>query len=316
MIDRAPSDSGAAARAAAERAARATIRGVRRPPRFDPRAAPYAFRFAHLPVYVALTAGALLSLLPFLSMISWSLMTLGETITRRTLPAQPQWVNYLDAWSDAQFDLFFRNSVIITAVIIVGVLVTCTLAGYAFARIRFPGRDALFMVLLATLMIPGTVTFIPSFLLVRGDVIPWGSWLNTLPALTVPFMSTAFIIFLFRQFFAQIPGELWDAARIDGAGHVRFLGAVVLPMSRPVLLTATLLTFVNAWNEFLWPILVTTTRTWRPLSVGLFNFIQEAGAQTHLLMAGSVITILPILIIYLLTQRSFTEGIATSGLKG
>lgn len=273
-------------------------------------------RPGHLLVYLALTVGALLSTTPFLVMISQSLMTLGETLTRQPWPASPQWVNYAEAWRDADFGRYFRNSVIITATVIVGVLVTCTLAGYAFARIRFPGRNVLFTVLLATLMIPGTVTFIPGFLLVRGDIIPWGSWLNTLPALTVPFMSTAFIIFLFRQFFAQIPDELWDAARIDGAGHLRFLTTVVLPMSRPIVTTATLLTFVHAWNEFLWPLLVTTNPTWRPLAVGLANFIDEAGARTHLLMAGSVITIVPVLILYFFTQRQFTEGIATSGLKG
>lgn len=273
-------------------------------------------RPGHLIVYLALTVGALLSTTPFLVMISQSLMTLGETLTRQPWPASPQWLNYTEAWRDADFGRYFRNSVIITVTVIVGVLVTCTLAGYAFARIRFPGRDLLFTVLLATLMIPGTVTFIPGFLLVRGDIIPWGSWLNTLPALTVPFMSTAFIIFLFRQFFAQIPDELWDAARIDGAGHLRFLTAVVLPMSRPIVTTATLLTFVASWNEFLWPLLVTTNPNWRPLAVGLANFIDEAGARTHLLMAGSVITIVPVLILYFFTQRQFTEGIATSGLKG
>jgi len=270
----------------------------------------------HLLVYLALTFGALVSMTPFLVMISQSLMTLGETLTRAPWPASPQWGNYVEAWTDASFDRYFRNSVIITGTTILGVLITCTLAGYAFARIRFPGRNLLFTVLLATLMIPGTVTFIPGFLLVRGDIIPWGSWLNTLPALTVPFISTAFIIFLFRQFFAQIPEELWDAARIDGAGHLRFLTTVVLPMSRPVLTTATLLTFVHAWNEFLWPLLVTTNPTWRPLAVGLANFIDEAGARTHLLMAGSVITIVPVLVLYFFTQRQFTEGIATSGLKG
>ncbi len=277
---------------------------------------PYEFKLSHLPAYLALTIGAVISMTPFLYMISTSLMTLGETINRRLFPSNPQWVNYQTAWSEADFALYFRNSVIITAVIIVGVLVTCTLAGYAFARIEFPGRETIFMVLLATLMIPGTVTFLPNFMLVRGEVIPWGSWLNTLPALTVPFMATAFIIFLFRQFFLGIPHELYDAARIDGAGHVRFLTAVVVPMSKPVLMTATLLTFVTAWNEFLWPLLVTTTPKWRPLGVGLYTFISEAGPETHLLMAGAVITILPVLLVYFVTQKQFTEGIATSGLKG
>lgn len=277
---------------------------------------PYEFRFTHLFIYFFLIVGALISLTPFLYMISTSLMTLGETINRITIPASPQWVNYEVAWAESNFALYFRNSVIITAVVILGVLVTCTLAAYAFARIRFPGREAIFMVLLATLMIPGTVTFIPNLLMVRGQIIPWGSWMNTLPALTVPFMATAFIIFLLRQFFVGIPNELYDAAVIDGAGHMRFLTAVVIPMSRPVLMTAMLLTFVTSWNEFLWPLLVTTTPTWRPLGVGLYTFISEAGPETNLLMAGTVITVIPVLVVYFFTQKQFTEGIATSGLKG
>ena len=277
---------------------------------------PYEFKLSHIPAYLALIVGAVVSMSPFLYMVSTSLMTLGETINRRLLPRTPQWVNYQTAWSEADFALYFRNSVIITAIVIAGVVVTCTLAGYAFARIEFPGRDTIFMVLLATLMIPGTVTFLSNLLMIRGQVIPWPSLMNTLPALTLPFMSTAFIIFLFRQFFMGIPHELYDAARIDGAGHVRFLTSVVLPMSKPVVMTATLLTFVNSWNEFLWPLLVTTTPRWRPLGVGLYTFISEAGPETHLLMAGAVITILPVLLVYFLTQKQFTEGIATSGLKG
>lgn len=277
---------------------------------------PFEFKLAHVPIYLVLTVGAVVSLTPFLYMISTSLMTLGETINRRAIPAVPQWSNYQVAWSEADFSLYFRNSVIITSIVIIGVLITCTLAGYAFARIEFPGREVIFMVMLATLMIPGTVTFIPNFLLVRGQIIPWGSWLNTLPALTVPFMATAFIIFLFRQFFMGIPNELWDAARIDGAGHARFLTAIVVPMSKPVMMTATLLTFVTSWNEFLWPLLVTTNPTWRPLGVGLYTFLSEAGPETHLLMAGAVITVIPVLVIYFITQKQFTEGIATSGLKG
>ena len=288
----------------------------KRPARKGTTDPPPEIRARHLPIYLLLTVGALVSLVPFLYMISTSLMTLGETLNREWLPASPQWVNYEEAWSSARFALYFRNSVIITAVLIVGMLFTSTLAGYAFARIKFPGRNIIFMVILSTLMIPGTVTFIPNFLMVRGEVIPWGSWLNTLPALTVPFMTSAFIIFLFRQFFAGVPHELWDAARIDGAGHLRFLTTVVIPISKPVMMTATLLTFVNSWNEFLWPLLVTTTATWRPLGVGLYTFLSEAGPETHLLMAGSVITVVPVLVIYFFTQKQFTEGIATSGLKG
>jgi len=276
----------------------------------------YQFEASHIPIYFVLLVGAIVSVIPFFYMVSTSLMTLGETINRVLLPASPQFVNYEIAWDESHFALYFRNSVIITALVIAGVLVTCILAGYAFARIDFPGRQVLFSVLLATLMIPGTVTFIPNLLLIRGQIIPWGSWMNSLPALTVPFMATAFIIFLFRQFFVGIPGELYDAARMDGAGHLRFLTSVVVPMSKPVIMTATLLSFVASWNEFLWPLLVTTTPKWRPLGVGLYTFISEAGPETQLLMAGTVITVIPVLVVYFFTQKQFTEGIATSGLKG
>lgn len=277
---------------------------------------PYRFKLSHLPIYIILTVGCLLMLTPFLWMISTSLMSLGETINRQLLPHAPRFGNYAEAWSDASFDKYFLNSVIISAVTIAGLLTTTVLAGYAFARIKFFGKNIIFVILLSTLMIPETITLIPNFLLIRGSIIPWDSWINTLRALTIPFFGQAFSIFLVRQFFAQIPDDLWDAARIDGAGHLRFLVSVVVPMSRPVIMTVILLTFISSWNSFLWPLLVTTTAKWRPLMVGLYSFVTEAGPQTQLLMAGAVITIIPILVIYFIAQKQFTEGIATTGLKG
>ena len=209
------------------------------------------------------------------------------------------------------------NSVIIAAITVSGQLVFCTLAGYAFARIKFPGKNFLFTLMLATLMIPEAVTWIPNFITVvwigRISPIPW---INNWPALTIPFMASAFSIFLLRQFFIQVPGELWDSAQIDGAGHARFLFQIAVPLAKPALLTVALFSFIGSWNALAWPILVTTTPDWRPISYGLLAFLQEAGAQIHLQMAGSVITIMPILILYLLIQKQFTEGIATTGLKG
>ena len=144
--------------------------------------------------------------------------------------------------------------------------------------------------------------------MVRGDIIPlpglpdWGgSWLNRLPALTVPFMASVFSIFLLRQFFAQIPDELFDAARIDGSGHLRFLFQVVLPLSKAPLMVILVLTFMGSWNSLAWPLLVTNTPDWRPISVGLSTFVTEAGQEFHLIMAGAFITIIPILIIYFFT---------------
>lgn len=269
-------------------------------------------------MYLVLILGAVLAVLPFYWMVATSFMTLGETINKVWIPKTPQFENYVEAWKQAKFAKYFLNSVIITFTTLAGLLTTSILAGYAFARIKFFGRDLIFALLLATMMIPESVTMIPSFLIIRGDVIPLpgGSWLNKLAALTVPFMANAFSIFLLRQFFITIPNELWDAARMDGASHLRFLIQVVLPISKAPVMTVMIFAFIGSWNAFLWPLLVTTKDTWRPLMVGLWTFVSEAGPETHLLMAGAVITVIPILILYFLTQKQFTEGIATTGLKG
>lgn len=269
-------------------------------------------------LYLILIVGAVIFIFPFFWMISNSLMTLGETITRQVWPKVPQWINYKEAWDGANFSKYFINSVAVTLGTLTGLLFTSILAGYAFGRIDFKGKDILFGLFLATMMIPESVTLIPNYLLIRGNIfpLPGGTWINTYWALTVPFMANAFSIFLLRQFFAQIPKELWDAARIDGCDHLRFLIQVVMPISKAPIMTVLLFGFTGSWNAFQWPLLVTTRDTWRPLMVGLYGFVQEAGPNTHWLMAGAVITIIPILIVYFLTQKQFTQGIATTGLKG
>lgn len=269
-------------------------------------------------LYFLLIGGALVAIFPFFWMVSTSLMTLGETINRQLLPEVPQFENFAWAWSEAKFGKYFINSVLITAGTLAGLLFTSILAGYAFARIDFKGRNLIFTFFLATMMMPESVTWIPNFLIIRGAVIPLpgGSWLNTYWALTIPFIANAFSIFLLRQFFSQVPKDLWDAARIDGCDHTRFLVQIVLPISKAPIMTVLLFGFTASWNSFTWPLLVTTTDTWRPMMVGLWTFVREAGPQTHLLMAGAVISLIPILVIYFLTQKQFTEGIATTGLKG
>lgn len=282
-------------------------------------------------LYVVLSFLAFVALLPFLWMISQSLMTLGETLNRQWVPAKPQFQNYVDAWNDAEFSRYFWNSVIITTTTITGLLFTSVLAAYAFARINFFGRNTVFTLLLATLMIPELVIMIPNFLTITGNIpffpLPQihpsetpiiefgGSWFNLLPALTIPFMANAFSIFLLRQFFAQIPDDLWDAARIDGSGHLRFLIQICLPIVRPAMMTVALLTFIASWNALIWPLIVTRTDDWRPLVVGLYNFKSDQGPQTHLLMAASFITTMPILVLYFVTQKTFTESVANTGIK-
>jgi ABC-type glycerol-3-phosphate transport system permease component len=337
------------------------------------------YSFVQAAMYALLITFAIVAIIPFFWMISTSLMTHNETIQRQWLPTDPQFGNYAQAWSDAQFGKYFLNSVVVSITTTVGMLFTSILAGYAFAKIQFFGRNVLFTLLLITLMIPESVTMVPNFLMIKGQVLPlpqlndwlfvlivillilpfldamlpttnhqfafravsvigiliyigWfflreplkeplisfgeTDWSNNIEALTVPFMASAFSIFMLRQFFIQIPNELWEAARIDGCGHLRFLITIVMPISKPAILTVTLLTFIGAWNALLWPLIVTTSEAWRPLMVGLYNFTTESGTMTHLLMAGSFITILPMLILYFMAQRTFTEGIATSGLKG
>jgi ABC-type glycerol-3-phosphate transport system permease component len=270
-----------------------------------------------LGIYLILIFFAFISLIPFFWMISTSLKTVGEALGTQWLPSEPQWVNYVEAWDRANFSQYFFTSLKITAISLAGSVTLSVFAAYAFAKIKFPGREMIFGFLLSTMMIPAMVIIIPNFLTVTwlGRIGPI-KWINNWPALTVPFMGSVFNIFLLRQFFAQIPDELFDAAQIDGAGHLRFLLKVVLPLSKGPLMVILVLTFMGSWNSLAWPLLVTNTPDWRPISVGLMNFVTEAGQEFHLTMAGAFITIIPILIIYFFTQKQFTASIARSGLKG
>lgn len=267
--------------------------------------------------YLFLLIGAVVALVPFLYTFSVSLMNLTEATGGRFLPSTPQWGNYIQAWEDANFSQYFFTTIKVTAITVIGELIFCISAAYAFARLEFPGKNFIFALILSTLLLPEAITWVPNFITVswlgRVGPIPW---INNWPALTVPFMASAFAIFLLRQFFMQIPNELWDSAQIDGAGHIRYLIQVVLPLSRAAVVTVILFSFIASWNSLAWPILVTTTLDWRVISYGMLAFLDEAGSLFHLQMAGAMITILPIILIYFFTQKQFTEGIATSGLKG
>ncbi|MBN1231343.1 MAG: carbohydrate ABC transporter permease [Anaerolineales bacterium] len=268
-------------------------------------------------IYVILIAGAVISLIPFIWMISTSVKSLGEALGSAFFPSEFHFENYVEAWNRANFSEYFINTVIITVITLSGELTFSILAAYAFARIKFPGRDLIFSLMLSTMMIPAMVNIIPNFLTVtwlgRIGPIPW---INNWPALTIPFMGSIFSIFLLRQFFAQIPDELFDAAQIDGAGHLLFLATVAVPLSTGPIMVIMVLSFIGSWNALAWPMLVTNTNDWRPISVGLMNFVDQAGQEINLTMAGAFITIIPIVILYFFTQKQFTESIARSGLKG
>ena len=267
--------------------------------------------------YLVLIVGAAVAIFPFFWMISTSVMSLGEAQGTRLIPSAIHLENYINAWKEAKFSLYMWNSVRITLITLAGEMVVSVFAAYAFARIRFPGRDLIFALLLSTLMIPAMVTIIPNFLTVTwlGRIGPI-KWINNWPALTVPFMGNIFSIFLLRQFFIQIPDELFDSAQIDGAGHLRFLWSIVLPLSKAPLMVIIVLSFIGTWNALAWPLLVTNSPDWRPVSVGLYSFIDEAGQMINLMMAGAFIVIIPVLVLYFFTQKQFTESISRSGLKG
>ncbi len=274
-------------------------------------------RWSNLFIYLILTLGSIFVVIPMYWSLAASFMTRSEAIATKWWPTVPQVANYTRAWQEARFSEYFINSIIISGITVAGVVIFSALAAYAFARMDFFGRDFLFSVLLSTIFIPPMVLLLPNFLLVTwlGRVGPI-AWVDNWPALTIPFMGNVFSIFLLRQFFAQIPGELFDAAKIDGAGHLRFLVSIVLPLSKAALMTVILFSFIGSWNALDWPLLVTNSHEWRPIAVGLTNFLDDEQQQIQLQMAGAVITMVPILIIYFFTQKQFTEGIALSGLKG
>jgi multiple sugar transport system permease protein len=213
------------------------------------------------------------------------------------------------------------NIVVECAAATIITVVLSTLAAYAFARMKFRGKGILFTVFLATLMIPGEATLIPKYVLMSPSRVacaglPCLGWFDTYQVQIVPFIASAFSIFLMRQFFLSIPNELADAARIDGAGHLRFLWSVVLPLSVPALITAGLITFLGSWNAFQWPLIVTSKPDFRPVQVGLSAFRQEAGSSYHLLMAASTFVVAPIVLLFLVAQRYLVQGIARTGIRG
>jgi len=268
--------------------------------------------------YFILFIVLVISIYPILYMISTSLMTSGEASNQYLFPKKLMFENYSEVWSSNNFQRYTTNSIIISLVIVSGVLLTSIPAAYSFARISFPFRDIIFYSLLLSLMIPEIISLLPHLLIIRGDIfpLPFGpSWMNTLQGLTVPFMGNIFIIFLLRQYFKKIPNELWDAARMDGSTHLYFLIKVVIPMSKPIIVTVSLFAFILAWNSFAWPLLILTRDDWFPVTVSIYSFIREVGANYNLLMAASLISIAPVLLLYFFTQRLFLESISNFGLK-
>ena len=268
--------------------------------------------------YFILFIVMVVSIYPILYMISTSLMTAGEAANQFLFPKKLMFENYIEVWTSNNFQKYTFNSLIISSIIVLGVLFTSIPAAYAFAKIEFPFRDIIFYSLLLSLMIPEIISLLPHLLIIRGDIfpLPFGpSWMNTLQGLTVPFFGNVFIIFLLRQYFKKIPNELWDAARMDGSSHFYFLRKIVIPMSKPIIVTVSLFAFILAWNSFAWPLLILTRDDWFPVTVSIYSFIREVGANYNLLMAACLIAIFPVITLYFFTQKLFIESISNFGIK-
>ncbi len=256
---------------------------------------------------------AVVMLIPMVWMLVTSLETLNETrhFPPVLLPHTLVPGNYAQVLQQAPFARWFVNTMIVTVATVAGNLLFCSLAGYAFARIKFFGREVVFVLLLATLMIPFQVVMIPTFIIVKDLGL-----INTLNALIVPNLANAFGVFLLRQFFRTLPVELEEAARIDGASRLSVLFKIVLPLSGPVLATLAVITFLWTWNDFLWPLITIYTPNNMTLQLGLTTFQGTHQTSTNLLMAANVMSMLPVLLLFFLAQKYFIRGIATSGLKG
>ncbi len=278
---------------------------------------------SRLTVHLALLLICAAAIVPFLWMLSTSLKTLDDALAYppRMFPEVFQWRNYLDVFRSekANFLLWTRNTLVIAVLGVIGTTLSSALVAYGFAKVRFKGRGVLFGVMLSTMMIPFPVTMVSLFALFRwlGDSTGM-PWLGTFKPLWVPaFFGSAFNIFLLRQFFLTIPTDISEAARIDGCSELGIFWRVILPLSRPALSVVALFAFMGIWNDFLGPLVYLQRPEQFTLALGLQNFqSQHGGTPWHLLMASSVLVILPVLVLFFLAQRTFIEGIATTGMKG
>ncbi len=264
--------------------------------------------------YAAMIFLGLVMAVPFLWMVSTSLKPPGQIarIPPEWIPSPFVWKNYAEAWTTVPFYLFLSNSAKISALVVLGSLFTCSLAGYSFAKVKFPGSGFLFGFLLATLMIPSTVRLIPQYLLFKRI-----GWIDTHYALILPpIVANTFGTFLLRQFFITLPDELEDAAWVDGCGLWSSYWRVMLPLAKPALGVLAIFIFMSSWNQLLGPLIFINSLEKMTAPLGLAVFQGEYGTMWGPLMAGSTIVMLPVMIFYLLFQRTFTEGIALSGLKG
>lgn len=271
------------------------------------------FSAGKMAAYILLTLGALTMIVPFLWMLSTSLKDQQQLFAwpPNWIPNPFVWSNYVEILDRINFSLYGWNTTKITLAVTLGRLILASMAGYAFARLKFPGRDLLFILTLATMMISAQITIIPNFVIMR-----YLSLVDTHFGVILPQLADGFSIFLMRQFFLSFPSELEDAAKLDGCNPFMFYTRILLPNSKPILATLAVVTFQGVWNDFLWPLVMLTSPEKRTLSVGLSYLVGQYTTRWDLQMAGSVLTVLPILILFFMLQKYFVQSIKMTGLKG
>ncbi|MET0232288.1 MAG: carbohydrate ABC transporter permease [Rhodanobacteraceae bacterium] len=264
-------------------------------------------------VHALLVVLASFALFPLVWMLSVSFMAPGEasTLPPPLLPKSATFANYRELFERAGMGRYLANSLLVASAITLLSLALNLAAGYAFAKLRFEGRDRLFRTLLTALVIPAQVAMIPLFLIMK-----WLHLVNTYGGVIVPAMSTVFGIFLVRQYARSIPDELLEAARIDGAGEWRIFATIVLPLLKPIVVTLAIFTFLGSWNDFMWPLIVLSDAAWQTAPVALAGLSREHVQDNELMMAGSVVTVLPVLVLFLVLQRQYIEGLLLGSVKG
>ena len=277
-------------------------------------------RLPFSPWHLVLVPATLVLIFPFVWLIVTSLETPSEALRFPPLltPHVLRFGNYSDAWHSAPFGRFFVNSTVVAVTTVLANLVLCSLAGYAFARLRFLGRGVLFAVIMATLMVPFQVTMIPQFIITKwlGVHVLAGVGIDHIGALILPNAATAFGVFFMRQFFRTLPAEYEESARVDGASRLTVLWRIVLPLCAPALATLAALTFLDSWNSFLWPLIVVTSTNEMTLPLGLATFQGAHSTEWTLLMAGNVMSLMPMMLIFFIAQRYFIRSVAATGLAG
>jgi multiple sugar transport system permease protein len=268
---------------------------------------------ARLGLHLLLLAGAGITAAPLAWMVSASFMAPGEanTVPPPLLPAVPTLANYVALFTRIDIARHFLNSLFITVTATVVSVIVNAQAGYAFAKLAFRGRDSLLRSLSFALVVPAQVGMLPLFLLLREMGL-----VNTYMGAMIPYLASVFAIFLMRQYALSLPGELLDAARVDGAGEFRIFWTIIFPLVRPILVTLAAFTFLSAWNDFMWPLIVLSDSPKYTLPVALANLVGEHVQDTELMMAGSVLTVLPALAVFLVFQRAYVRGILAGGVKG